>query len=457
MGLRQHIRLEMEQVVAGLSRLSGLCTCERSESSLPGTFDNEGTVETSPRELHLRASSQIRHPAWAFRVFLVTFACVMAAPVNKAQENRAASERLGENEASARVGTAETEALVRVELRGRKNWRGIKTGTVLEGCLALPIYEGREMEAPAGTQVRVTVESTEKIREVMGFWKKTGRVMTRAFNPFETSHPGEYRVNLKTAELMTPTGDTVVLNAQGLRGRSGVIIRPKAKSGKPGEESGKTEAILVMAVRPKGLHLDGANPPIEATGTEGAEHRTRAYTLTELRASTSREGDIFEVQLAEPARIEGRTVAPGTVVEGRVARSVPPRMLSRSGKMNLKLERMQIEGKDSMRVDGSLSGAESNGSARFALDDEGTLRGRKPGVWNGLIDLGYAYFVGKIADDVSEAPIRAVGGVMSDAALANAARYVGITTSVAFLITRHGRDVYVPKYAVIEIDFGERK
>jgi hypothetical protein len=28
---------------------------------------------------------------------------------------------------------------------------------------------------------------------------------------------------------------------------------------------------------------------------------------------------------------------------------------------------------------------------------------------------------------------------------------------VAFLITRHGRDVYVAKYAVIEIDFGERK
>jgi hypothetical protein len=46
---------------------------------------------------------------------------------------------------------------------------------------------------------------------------------------------------------------------------------------------------------------------------------------------------------------------------------------------------------------------------------------------------------------------------MSDAAVANAARYVGITTAVVFLITRNGRDVYVPKYAVIEIDFAERK
>jgi len=28
---------------------------------------------------------------------------------------------------------------------------------------------------------------------------------------------------------------------------------------------------------------------------------------------------------------------------------------------------------------------------------------------------------------------------------------------VVFLLTRHGRDVYVPKYAVIEIDFGQEE
>ncbi len=43
---------------------------------------------------------------------------------------------------------------------------------------------------------------------------------------------------------------------------------------------------------------------------------------------------------------------------------------------------------------------------------------------------------------------------MSDAAVANAARYVGLGTSLAFLITRHGRDVYLPKYALIEIELG---
>jgi hypothetical protein len=43
---------------------------------------------------------------------------------------------------------------------------------------------------------------------------------------------------------------------------------------------------------------------------------------------------------------------------------------------------------------------------------------------------------------------------MSDAAVANAARYVGLGTAAVFLVTRHGRDVYLPKYSLIAIDFG---
>jgi hypothetical protein len=244
-------------------------------------------------------------------LILVIVACTMAAQENGAQEKGAAAlERRSENMSTARS-AANTEVLVRVDFPGLKNWRGIKSGTVLEGGLALPMYQGTEMVAPKGSQ--------------------------------------------------------------------------------------------------------------------------------------------------EPTRIEGRMVPAGTIVEGKVARSRPPRMLSRAGKMNLKLERMLVEGTESLYVDGSLSGVESNRRAPFVLDDEGTLRGKKPGIWNGLMDLGYAYVVGKIADDVSEAPIRAIGGVMSDAAVANAARYVGITTGIVFLVTRHGRDVYMPKYAVVEIDFGERK
>jgi len=43
---------------------------------------------------------------------------------------------------------------------------------------------------------------------------------------------------------------------------------------------------------------------------------------------------------------------------------------------------------------------------------------------------------------------------MSDAAVASAARYFGLGASAVFLVTRHGRDVDLPRYAQIQIDFG---
>jgi len=46
---------------------------------------------------------------------------------------------------------------------------------------------------------------------------------------------------------------------------------------------------------------------------------------------------------------------------------------------------------------------------------------------------------------------------MSDAAVANAARWVGLGASLTFLLTRHGQDVYLPQYALIEIDLGRMR
>jgi len=52
--------------------------------------------------------------------------------------------------------------------------------------------------------------------------------------------------------------------------------------------------------------------------------------------------------------------------------------------------------------------------------------------------LSIAYAVGKVTDDIAETPIRAIGAAMSDAAVANAARYFGLGASAEFLVTRMG-------------------
>ena len=82
------------------------------------------------------------------------------------------------------------------------------------------------------------------------------------------------------------------------------------------------------------------------------------------------------------------------------------------------------------------------------------MRRRRPDLRNGVVDLGISYAIGKSSDDLAETPIRALTASMSDAAVANAARYIGLTGAVTYLVTRHGRDVRLPKYAEIEIAFG---
>jgi hypothetical protein len=355
------------------------------------------------------------------------------------------------------VAPAESDTLLRAVFPGRKSWGHVERGTVLEGRLSLPLYSGGQILAPADSVVRITVNSAEKIREPLGFWRKSGRALVRAFNPLETSHPAEYHVELSAADLLTPAGEVRPLDVRVLRASSGVMVQPKSGSLKSAvAEHGKSKAgnILMMSLPRTAASSVPAGHGLAPVNTAGEQRSGRAYMLTGLRASTNHQGDAFRAQLAEPVRVGSRVFAPGTIVEGTVARRAPPRMLSRAGKLYLRVDRIVPAEGEPLRVGGTLSAAEADTQSRFALDEEGTLHGRKPGVLNGLVDIGYAYFVGKVSDDIAETPIRAIGAAMSDAAVANAARYVGLGSSLVFLITRHGRDVYMPKYSLIEIDFG---
>jgi hypothetical protein len=117
------------------------------------------------------------------------------------------------------------------------------------------------------------------------------------------------------------------------------------------------------------------------------------------------------------------------------------------------MDRIIAPSTEVLDVTGTLSRVEADAQTQFDLDEEGILRGRKPGLRNGLVDLGISYAIGKSSDDIAETPIRALGASMSDAAVANAARYVGLAGALTYLVTRHGRDVRLPKYAEIEIAF----
>ena len=352
----------------------------------------------------------------------------------------------------------ERGALMRTEFVQPLKWSRVPKGTVLEATLPLPVYANEGIALPSGTRLRVIISSSKKVRNPYGFWKTAGRAFARAFNPLEKTQVPEYRVTLSSAELLLPSGEWTPVEASVVRTGGAVIVnprRPKAAAEQAPRVKNKPGQILVLRLEkelylPRGSMVSSLNSESSSPG----ERKVRAYLLTPLSASQNRAGDKFQAQLAEPAHFGDREFKAGSLVEGTVVRRTPPRTLSRAGKLYLQMDRVIAQTGDGLNVSGSLSRAEADARTRFDLDDEGILRGRKPGLRNGLVDLGISYAVGKTADDLAETPIRALGASMSDAAVATAARYVGLAGAVTYLVTRHGRDVRLRKYAEIEIAFG---
>ena len=352
--------------------------------------------------------------------------------------------------------------LMQVELAQRTDWKHLAPKSVVEGQLMLPVFAGSDIAVPRGTKVELTIESAKKVENGAGKWRKAGSAIVLAFNPLEKGRPSEYVIRLSTAEFQSPQGN-VVVRATALRAGYAGMIQPKIGSGgearslQPNGEdasgSAKKRQTVVLQLD-EGLFWAPSSVPGLENGEASGSRKARAFLLTQLSASTSKKDDVFQARLAEPVRLGDKSFEAGSLLEGRVSQSTHPRMLSRAGSLYLRIDRITSPREGTLTVDGTLGGVEAEAGAKYALDEEGGLRGLKPGVKNALVDLSIAYAIGKVADDVAETPIRAVGAAMSDAAVANAARYFGLGASGVFLVTRHGRDVYLPQYSAIEIDFG---
>ena len=351
---------------------------------------------------------------------------------------------------------------LQVELAQRTNWRHLARNSVVEGELMLPVFVGNDVAIPKQTKISLTIESVKKVGNDSGKWRKAGHAVVRAFNPLEKSQATEYAIRVSKTEIETPQGSLAV-TAKALRAGYAAMIEPKAaRSGEvhsleaPGANAGGTKrkrqtVILqledeVLWPTPPARRIDAADEP--------NTRKVRAFLLTQLSASHSQKGDAFQARLAEPVRLGDKVFGEGSLVDGKVSQSASPRMLSRAGSLHLRIDRITSPRGASIAVVGTLGGVEAEPRAKYTLDEEGGLHGLRPGVKNALVDLSIAYTVGKITDDLAETPIRAVGAAMSDAAVANAARYFGLGASAVFLVTRHGRDVYLPRYSEIEIDFG---
>jgi hypothetical protein len=351
--------------------------------------------------------------------------------------------------------------LLQIELTRRTDWKHLRRDSVVDGRLTLPVFVGNDVSIPKDTKVSLTVESVKKVGANSGAWKKAGHAVVRAFNPMQKSQPTEFAIQVSKTEIESPEGGLDVA-ATAVRAGYATMIEPKLGKGgqvdslqsqnpkSAGFKRGRQTVILR-------LEEDLLYPAAAAARKDVADHsrgKVHAFLLTQLSASRSRKGDVFQARLAEPVQFGDEFFEEGSIVNGSVSQRVGPRMLSRAGSLHLRINGITSPLEVSKEIAGSLAGVESEPGAKYALDEEGGLRGLKPGFANAAVDLAIAYSIGKVTDDLAETPIRAIGAAMSDAAVANAARYFGLGASAFFLATRHGRDVYLPRYTEIEIDFG---
>jgi len=134
-------------------------------------------------------------------------------------------------------------------------------------------------------------------------------------------------------------------------------------------------------------------------------------------------------------------------------KSARPRTLSRAGSLLLAFTGITLPGKTETSVAASLTGVVLDSRSHTRVDPEGDLRGDRPGKAWMLLNAGAAGGMAKAADDGTQLVIEAIVSTATDASTAGTARIAATCISGIFLLTRHGRDVMLPKFTEMNIVF----
>jgi len=360
----------------------------------------------------------------------------------------------------------------------------LKTGDILEGRLSRGVYKGDLEVFPAGSPVRLTVGKLERRkRESTDHWPGVIELLS----PRHENYP-----TFESASILTSGGIEVPL-------RVSVIsisrkVRAEAKAKKPAQSVGSSQSQAEAAssgsatvpapennrkrhgtsppAKPRigqTIVLEGADsvrlpapmpsdtptpslPPGPVTLPTGTQ--AQVVLLTSISAAKSRPGDSFRARLVEPVRLDSRVVLPeGSQFEGKVVKATPPRWLSRPGSLYLTFTGLALPGGSRGPVAATITGAEVDARSSTKLNSEGGLSGGPSGKAWMLINLGVTAGIAKVTDDTTQVIIEALVSTATDASTAGVAKIVAACASGIFLVTRHGRDVVLPRFTEMDITF----
>jgi hypothetical protein len=370
---------------------------------------------------------------------------------------------------------------IKVQLNRPLKLSKLKPGDVVEGSLARDVYSSDRELFPSGSPVRLAVDHLEKRRRTPDdHWPW----VVKAFTPRHEEYPV-----FKAATVSGAGGDSVLkVSLISISRKHEVHAQEKKK--RSGQQAGQTGTIEVS--KAGGLYEPGklAAPMmvLEASGVEDVKSAStsadasssassslsasassfmpdssgletlpagtacKVLLLGDVSASKNKSGDLVQARLLEPVFANSRLVLPaGTLIEGRVVKQTPPRWGSRAGSLALTFTRLTLPGGNVIPIAASLAGAELDRRSHTKIDAEGQLRGERPGMAWMAINIGVTAGLSKEVDDATQLIIEAIVSSATDASTAGAARIVSSCISGIYMVSRHGRDVVLPRFTEMDI------
>lgn len=363
--------------------------------------------------------------------------------------------------------------ILRVDSPERIKLSSLRAGDTLSAVLPSPLFSGECQVLPAGTPLRLHVAEVTRVKE----GGESSRSWTSGLRkPFESLFPRHKdRVEFRSSEIVMADGSTVAFHPSLLDVRElGVVMtRNTGREATPepsGEAAGDAASDGSMHGparnrRGSSLMISLKSPvtlPRQATGTgdsnaaaersRAKETRVRLRLLQPLSARRNETGQTFLARILEPLQLGDQALVPeGSTIQGTIVQRKTPRRLRRAGQLRLAFGRVNLPDGEAIDLDASVTALEALRGSRITLDKEGTLRASAATKKRAALDLGLAYVVGKVVDDVLEKSIKAGASAAATGAITTVARYVGLAAGTALFFAHRGRDVSLPEYTELEI------
>lgn len=356
---------------------------------------------------------------------------------------------------------------VKVQLDNILKTSKLKPGDVVQGVLARDVYSSERELFPVGSRVRLTVDHLEKRpRPRNDHWPW----VVNAFTPRKQNYPV-----FKTATIFGTSGERgLKVSVLSISRKREVRAQEKKKSNQQGGANGTVEVsktggvygsgklakpLMVLEAFDEGSEKINSGEESASSENKVSELKTlpagtacKILLLGDVSASKSKPGDTVQARLLEPVLLNSRVVIPaGALFDAKVVKKTPPRWGSRAGSLYLTFTGLTLPGGNLIPISASLTGAELDRDSHTRIDQEGRLRGERPGMAWMAINIGVTAGLAKEVDDTTQLIIEAIISSATDASTAGTSRIVSSCISGIFMVSRRGRDVVLPKFTEMNI------